>query len=196
MQDREKTADNRTGTPEQADMSLQLTDSPEALALARTRWRLDQTRSSVEFHVPHLYGLMTVKGHFERYEGTLDRRSEPSLRLAIEADSLDSKQKKRDEHLRSADFFDVEHHPLVQFTSDSVTLDGEILVLHGQLEAAGKTTPPHFDATLRQVGDELEVEAITHADHRELGMTWSPLGVMRAPSKLVITGRLVRAPGA
>jgi D-arabinose 1-dehydrogenase-like Zn-dependent alcohol dehydrogenase len=42
------------------------------------------------------------------------------------------------------------------------------------------------------VGDELEVEAVTDADHRALGMTWSPLGILRAPSKLLVHGRLVR----
>jgi hypothetical protein len=49
-------------------------------------------------------------------------------------------------------------------------------------------------ATLRDVGtdNELEIEARALADHRELGMTWSPLGIMRAPSKLIVRGRLAR----
>jgi len=44
-----------------------------------------------------------------------------------------------------------------------------------------------LDATLSQVDGELEVQASTHADRRELGMTWSPLGILRAPSKLIVT---------
>ena len=52
-----------------------------------------------------------------------------------------------------------------------------------------------LDATLRQVDGELEVQAVTHADQRQLGMTWSPLGILRAPSKLIISGRLVRQSG-
>jgi hypothetical protein len=63
------------------------------------------------------------------------------------------------------------------------------------LTAAGKRIPLAFDATLRTVDGELEVEAVTHADHRQLGMLWSPLGIMRAPSKLIIHGRLVRNEG-
>jgi hypothetical protein len=43
------------------------------------------------------------------------------------------------------------------------------------------------------VGDELEIEATAKVDQRELGMTWSPLGVIRAPSRLIVRGRLVRA---
>jgi polyisoprenoid-binding protein YceI len=99
--------------------------------------RLDPTRSHLEFQVRHFYGLMTVKGEFDRYEGTLDLGVPPAVELTIEADSLDTKIAKRDAHLRSADFFDVDDRP-------------------------------------------------------QLGMTWSPLGIMRAPSKLIVRGRLVR----
>ena len=172
-------------------MSTQSADLPSALTIEQSRWRLDPTRSSVEFHVRHFYGLMTVKGQFERYEGTLDLRSEPAVQLTIDADSLDTKLKRRDEHLRSADFFDVEHHAQVQFISDRATLEGEELKVHGQLHAAGRTIPLELDATLHYVDGGLEVQAVTHADHRELGMTWSPLGIIRAPTKLIVRGRLV-----
>jgi hypothetical protein len=43
-------------------------------------------------------------------------------------------------------------------------------------------------ARLRPVGDALEIESSTHADHRQLGMLWSPLGILRAPSKLIVIG--------
>lgn len=156
-------------------------------------WRLDPARSSVEFHVRHFYGLMTVKGHFSKYDGTLDLRAQPAVQLAIDAASLDTKLAKHDAHLRSVDFFDVEHHPEVRFASDSATLEGETLRVHGQLQAAGRQIPLEFVATVRPVDGELEVDAVTHVDHRVLGMTWSPLGILRAPSKLVVHGRLVRA---
>ena len=62
----------------------------------------------------------------------------------------------------------------------------------GRLHAAGRSIPLQVEATIRPVGDEFEIEAVTLADHRELGMTWSPMGIMRAPSKLLVSGRLVR----
>jgi polyisoprenoid-binding protein YceI len=176
-------------------MSDDVLKSSDPLDVAQAAWRLDPARSSVEFHVRHFYGLVTVKGRFERYEGTLDLRSEPAVELTIEAESLDTKQARRDKHLRSADFFDVEHHPQVRFVSDSAALAGDRLKVHGRLEAAGKAIPVELDATLRQVDGELEVEAVTHADHRELGMLWNPLGIMRAPSKLFVRGRAVRQGG-
>jgi polyisoprenoid-binding protein YceI len=156
-------------------------------------WRLDPARSSVEFHVRHFYGLMTVKGHFDRYEGTFDLGVQPAIELTIDADSLDTKMAKRDKHLRSADFFDVANHPQVRFVSDAATLDRDTLTVRGELHAAGRHVPVEADATLRQVGDDLEVEATTLVDQRTLGMTWSPLGITRAPSTLIIRGRLVRA---
>jgi polyisoprenoid-binding protein YceI len=163
-------------------------------ALARGTWRLDPARSSVEFHVPHFWGLMTVKGHFDRYEGMLNLQSEPAVQLTIEADSLDTGNRKRDQHLRSTDFFDVEREPQVRFASDSVVLDGDKLKVGGRLHAAGKSIPLELDATLERVDDDLQIEAVTHAAHRELGMTWSPLGMTRPVSQLIVKGRLHREP--
>jgi polyisoprenoid-binding protein YceI len=175
-------------------MSTGPTTSPTPVSeLTTGTWRLDPSRSSVEFHVRHFYGLMTVRGHFDRYEGTVELVSDPAVELTIDADSLDTKNAKRDKHLRSADFFDVEHHPQVRFISDSAVLDGGTLKVHGQLHAAGKSIPLELNATVRNVDDGLEIEAVTHADHRELGMTWSPLGILRAPSKLIVRGRLIRS---
>jgi polyisoprenoid-binding protein YceI len=169
-------------------------------AAARTvtgRWRLDPARSSIEFHVRHFYGAMTVKGHFSRYQGSLDLSADPAVELTIDADSLNTKMTKRDQHLRSADFFDVEHHPEVRFVSDSATLDGDTLRMSGQLHAAGKRIPLDLTAALRPTEDgEVELEAVTEADHRKLGMTWSPMGILRAPSKLIVRGRLVRQDAA
>jgi polyisoprenoid-binding protein YceI len=161
--------------------------------VASDRWLLDPERSSVEFHVRHFYGVITVKGHFDHYEGTLDLGAQRAVELIIDADSLDTKHGKRDRHLRSADFFDVRNHPQVRFVSDSAALRAETLTVHGQLHAAGKQIPLELDATVRDVDGELMIEAVTHANHRELGMTWSPLGILRAPSKLIVRGRLVRA---
>jgi polyisoprenoid-binding protein YceI len=162
-------------------------------ALATGAWRLDPARSSVEFRVRHFYGLMTVKGRFDRYQGSLDLSARPAIELVIDADSLDTKQKQRDKHLRSDDFFDVDNHPQVRFEADTATLDGNTLKAQGRLHAAGKQIPLHVDGTVTPVDGEFEIEATALADQRELGMTWSPIGITRAPSELVVRGRLVRA---
>ena len=162
--------------------------------LTSGNYRLDPADSSVEFHVRHFYGLMTVKGHFGRYDGTLDlRETQAAVTLTIEADSLDTNHKKRDKHLRSKDFFDVERHPQVRFVSESAALNGNVLQVYGHLHAAGKAIPLELDALITEADGQLRIEATTIADHRELGMEWSPLGILRPPSKLIVRGRLIAA---
>ena len=167
----------------------QTTDKP---AIEKTRWRIDPARSQVEFRTPTFWGLLTVKGRFERYDGTLDLRQEPAIELTIEAASLNTNNNMRDKHLRSSDFFDVENHPQVRFVSDSATLDGERLTVRGRLYAAGTSVPLDVDARLRLVDGELEVEATASADQFELGMSHGMLGMIRPPSELIVRGRLVR----
>jgi polyisoprenoid-binding protein YceI len=175
-------------------MSNDTVPMPDAASgLAIGAWRLDPARSSVEFHVRHFYGLMTVKGHFDSYHGSLDLSAHPAVELLVDADSIDTKQKQRDKHLRSEHFFDVANHPQVRFEADTATLDGNTLEASGQLHAAGRLIPLHVDATITPVDGEFEIQATALADHRELGMTWSPMGITRAPSKLIVSGRLVRA---
>lgn len=155
------------------------------------RWRLDPQRSRVEFRVGHFWGLVSVKGHFERYHGRLDLRANPAIELTIDAASLQTGNRKRDRHLRSSDFFDVEKHPRVQFRSDSVELQGKTVKVRGQLSARGRSIPVQLDARVREVGGELEIEAATTARHRELGMTWSPLRMIRPRSELTVKARLI-----
>ena len=164
-----------------------------AHGLGTGRWRLDPARSSVEFHVRPFYGLMSVKGHFDRYHGALDLSASPAVELTIEADSVNTKVTKRDQHLRSDDFFDVANHPHVRFVSDSATHHGDTLKVSGRLHAAGKHIPIEVNAQLRDVGidGELEIDATALGDQRGLGMR-GPMGILRAPSTLIVHGRLVR----
>ena len=174
-------------------MSTDTLNTIDQPAVATRRWRIDPTRSRVEFHTSTFWGLMTVKGHFEHYDGTLDLEHEPAIELTIDASSLTTNNDPRDKHLRSGDFFNVENHPEVRFVSDNASLDGERLTVSGRLYAAGNSTPLDVDARLRRVGDELEVDATAYADHVELGMSHGILGMIRSPSELIVRGRLVDA---
>ena len=137
--------------------------------------------------MPNFYGLMTVKGRFERFDGTLELGAHPTARLTVDATSVDTGNARRDKHLRSGDFFDVEHHPSCASPRAALSADGDSLKLRGALEAVGEQVPIELDATVRTVDGELEVEAVTHADQRRLGMTWSPLRLVGAPTKLILS---------
>jgi polyisoprenoid-binding protein YceI len=158
------------------------------------RWRLDPRRSTVEFSVRLFWGLVTVKGHFEEYQGRLDLSADPAIELTVDAASIQTGNRKRDEHLRSADFFDVEHYPRVQFESDLVELRGDSMRVRGRLSAHGRAIPVELDAQTRRLNGELAIEASTNAPHRELGMTWNRLRMIRPQSKLVVKACLIRSP--
>ena len=160
-----------------------------------TRWQLDPAGTRAEFTVPSFWGLAPVKGHFERIEGWLEIDDDHAWHMVmiIDADSLDTGNQRRDTHLRSAAFFDVENHPVVRFRSAGVTdgSDGR-LVVNGELEAAGGSTRLQLDVTVEHDGDRLELETTATVDQRELGMTWSPLRVIGSPTALTVHARLHR----
>jgi polyisoprenoid-binding protein YceI len=137
---------------------------------------------------------MTVRGRFDRFDGAYeDGPDETKIELTIDADSLDTGNRTRDKHLRSTDFFDITEHPRVRFTSTHVHhVTSRILHVVGRLEAAGKVVPLEFAATVRQLGDALEVEATTTVDQRRLGMSSGRLGMIRPPATLHVKARLSR----
>jgi polyisoprenoid-binding protein YceI len=159
------------------------------------RWRLDPSTSTAAFQVPHFWGLVTVKGHFERLDGWLavSESNTREMQLTIDAASLHTGNGQRDKHLRSATFFDTENHPEVRFRSTTVSDAGEDrLHVEGDLEIAGHRVPLALDATIHQTHDQLDIEATTTVDQRQFGMTWSPLGMTRTPATLTVHARLRR----
>ena len=159
------------------------------------RWRLDPSASTAEFQVPHFWGLVTVKGHFESLDGSLelDGPQQRQMTLTIDAASLHTGISRRDKHLRSGDFFDTDAHPEVRFRSTSVSdLADNRIQVEGGLEAAGERLAMTLEATIHQTGDRLELDATTTVDQRQLGMTWSPLGMTRSPVTLTIHASLRR----
>ncbi len=156
------------------------------------RWSLRAADSSVEFAVKTFWGLGTVRGRFDRFDGWYETGPDgTTIQLTIDADSLDTGNATRDRHLRSTDFFNVAAHPQVRFTSTSVgEADDGTLHVQGRLEAAGKSVPVELDATVRQLAHGLEIETTTTLDQRRLGMSSGLLGMIRPPATLHVEARL------
>jgi YceI-like domain len=93
--------------------------------------------------VKHVCGLRTVTGRFTRFDGTYTAVDDgATIELDIDATSIDTSNRQRDRHLRGTDFFHVEQHPHVRFTSEHVSdLGNGKLWVEGELEAAGKRIP-------------------------------------------------------
>jgi polyisoprenoid-binding protein YceI len=173
-------------------LSEMTTTLSEQTTTAPTHWSVDDAESSVEFAVKTFWGLTTVRGRFDRFDGTFEVGPRGTrIELTIDADSLDTGNETRDKHLRSSDFFGVDEHPQVRFTSTRVrdTPDGKLRV-EGNLEAAGTVVPLELDATVQQVGDVLEIEAATPVDHRLFGMSSGQLAMIRPPATLHVKARL------
>ena len=111
--------------------------------MTATTWNFDTSHSSINFSVRHMM-IAKVRGRFQTWSGTLelddDDLTRSRVEVAIDATSLDTRDDKRDAHLRSADFFDVEHHPKLVFTSTSIERVGEDAVaITGDLSIRGIT---------------------------------------------------------
>lgn len=114
------------------------------------RWSIDPIHSTVGFSVRHLM-VANVRGVFEKLAGTIhyDPAHPEATRaqVTIQADSIHTREPQRDQHLRSADFLDAEHHPELTFRTTSARLQAGNLQLAGELTIRGTTCPITLDVT-------------------------------------------------
>ena len=159
-------------------------------------WVLDPSASTVEFAGKSFWGAMPVRGKFSKFSGrgTVGADGAISGLLVIDAATLDTKNSKRDEHLRSADFFKVEQHPDVTVTVTSATLNGSSLSCTGTIEAAGVTVPVTFTANIdSSSADAVVLHAELPIPRSKFGMTWNQLpGMVRDASIGKVTAKFVR----
>ena len=145
-------------------------------------WIIDPSHSEVEFMVRHMM-ISKVRGRFRQFDGTIviaERPEDSRVEVLIEAASIDTRDATRDEHLRSADFLDVEHYPEIKVTSTSIRpgdtghwdMTGDLTVrdvtrqvLLG-VEFSGATVDPW--GNLRS-----GFEASTRVDRDQFGITWN-----------------------
>jgi polyisoprenoid-binding protein YceI len=145
---------------ERGDVLMSTMRRKQPAATRERVWTLDQRRSTVEFKVPTFWGLSTVVGQFRDVDGVYLRRAGGGvIELTVEVASLDTANAFRDKHLRSEDFFDGAAYPRMRFTSTLVKeLDGALGVT-GYLQAMGRRVPLALQATIREEGDDLELES-------------------------------------
>ena len=120
-----------------------------APSLQAAVWKLDPSHSAAQFAVRHLM-VSTVRGQFEKISGMVnyDPANSEAASVSIEVDvaSIDTRNAKRDDHLRGADFFDVANHPVMKFESTRVRKSGDDkLKLTGNLTMRGVTREVTFD---------------------------------------------------
>ncbi len=120
------------------------------------RWSIDPVHSEVGFSVRHMM-VSKVRGKFTRYQVelvTADNPLDSSVTATIELDSIDTGAPDRDNHLRSADFFEVEKYPTMTFKSRGVRQSGDRFILDGDLTLKGLTRPVTLDLELGGFGPD------------------------------------------
>jgi polyisoprenoid-binding protein YceI len=162
-------------------MDTQLETDRGIVRVPTGTWIVDASHSSVEFKVKHMM-VSTVRGRFGEFEGTIEAATDykdSTVRGSIQAASIDTNEPKRDEHLRSADFFDVENHPTITFESTSIehAVRGDYRVT-GDLTMHGETHPVTLDVTLHGVTrdaqgqDRVGLEARGTLNRSDFGLRW------------------------
>lgn len=130
---------------------MSVTPETAQTAIPKGTWRVDAAHSKVGFAVKHM-GVATVRGEFGEFEGALEIGDDLAGSKAtgtVKTASVDTNQKDRDEHLRSADFFDVETYPEISFASTSIEqVDEDTVKIVGELTMHGETHPIELEAEL------------------------------------------------
>jgi len=167
------------------------------VAVETGTWQLDTTASTVALKHKSMWGLVTVKGAFATVSGQGEVRPDGSAvgALTFDAASLDTKNAKRDEHLRGADFFDVENHPEITFAVRSAELrDGDSVQVIGQLTVRGISRPVSLTAGLTDASaDGLTLNAEFSVDREQFGLGWNQLGMIRGLTTVTAALRFKRS---
>lgn len=148
-----------------------------------TQWTVDQSHSSVGFEVKHMM-VSKVKGEFDSYTAEVEAAdltdlTTASIAFKFDVASINTRSGDRDNHLKSADFFDAEKFPAIEFKSTNITKSGDDYQVTGNLTIKDVTKPVTFDVEFGGKGTNpwgVEVygfEAESKINREEFGLTWN-----------------------
>jgi polyisoprenoid-binding protein YceI len=149
-------------------------------------WTIDAAHSAAEFSAKHMM-ITTVRGRIADLRGTITldapNPEHSAVEVELDAASIDTRNDQRDQHLRSADFLDVEHFPVISFRSRRVEggfgREGASFRVVGDLTIRGVTREVMLDATYEGQGkdpwggERVSFSAATKIDRRDFGLTWN-----------------------
>ena len=146
-------------------------------------WKVDPAHSEVQFKVKHLM-ITTVTGYFKKFDLTVETESEDfntskKIEFTADIDSIDTNNAQRDQHLKSADFFDASKHSQIKFSGKKYEAKGDQVKLHGDLTIKGITKPITVDVEFGGIvtdpyGQKKAGFTVTgKISRKEFGLTWS-----------------------
>ena len=170
--------------------------SSASLSNSAGRWRLDPARTTIEFHTKAIFGLANVKGTFAAVSGTGVVGDEGAIsgELVMDATSIDTKNKRRDKHLRGADFFDASKYPTFTFTATEVAPSGDgTLKIKGALHIKDQSRTIELVATpTNPSSDRVTLHAEASIDRSRWGMTWK-MGGAWLVNRVVVGAQFIRS---
>lgn len=161
------------------------------------RWTIDPAHSAITITTRHM-GLASVRGVINEFSGTIDI-TEPAERSTAQArmraDSIDTGNKMRDDHLRSPDFLDASTYPLIEYTGTGVTPQGDDRwTVDGQLTLHGITRPVQLDLTYQGTGPDpwggqrAAFRATTELHRKDFAINWN----QSVAAEVVLVGWVLR----
>jgi polyisoprenoid-binding protein YceI len=159
-----------------------MADVSALLAGPSSTWALDATRTTVAFRSSSFWGLLKVKGTFAKVEGT-GQATAPDLvagHLRIDAGSVNTGIGKRDDHLKSADFFDVEKFPTIGVTLDKAAVTGpDTLELDTTIMIRGTEQRVALPATVTVLDDgAVRLTTTTELNRQQFGVDGNMMGMI------------------
>ena len=152
-----------------------------ATAVTTGTWTIDPTHTEIGFSVRHL--VSKVRGKFEAFEGTIvtsDDLTSSTVNVTVDLNSINTGTADRDNHLRSADFFEVETHPKMTFVSTGIVQKSDTdFVVTGDLTIKGVTKPVELATEfLGEGGDpwggtRVGIEATAEISRKEFGIDFN-----------------------
>ncbi|MYL42448.1 YceI family protein [Virgibacillus salexigens] len=152
--------------------------------MTKTIWNVDTIHSEIGFSVKHMM-ISKAKGSFNDFnaviEANLDDLTDSKVEVTIDVNSIDTRNKDRDDHLLSADFFDAENHPNITFAASSITKKSSTIYdITGDLTIRGTTKPVTLDVVVEgQSKDPMSGNMVagfsgeTTINRKDFGLTWN-----------------------
>jgi polyisoprenoid-binding protein YceI len=152
-------------------------------------WALDAAKSEIGLKSKSMWGMVPVKGVFREVTGSgaVSATGDVAGTVTVAAGSIDTRNKKRDEHLRSADFFDAANAPDITFAAGQVTPSGEGVTVAGTLTVRDRTRPVSFAARVSGFdGAQVELDGELQVNRSDFGLTWNKLGMTSMDNTITV----------
>ncbi|HLR71593.1 MAG TPA: YceI family protein [Pseudogracilibacillus sp.] len=152
--------------------------------MTKAVWNVDTVHSEIGFSVKHMM-ISKAKGTFDQFDANINADMEDlttaDIEISIDTASINTRNGDRDDHLRSADFFDAENHPKITFVAKDIKKKSDSQYdMTGDLTIRGTTKPATFDVTYEgQSKDPMSgstvagISASTSINRKEFGLTWN-----------------------